>query len=886
MSRNYKNLNVNPCKMCMPMGAVMAFKGIEDNMVIIHGSQGCSTYIRRHMATHYNEPIDIASSSLTEDGTVFGGSKNLKKGLTNMIKLYEPKTIGVITTCLAETIGEDIERIVAEYYEETGISEVDIVPVHTPGYGGTQEEGYYSALKGVVERYSEKGRGNGKINIICGNLNPGDVRALKEMLEKLDIPYILLPDVSETLDGPYEKEYSRIRKGGTTINDIKDMANSIATIEMGIAVPEDSSPGAYLRDKFNVPLYKCSLPFGLRNTDKFLELLCNIAGKELPESITTDRGRYLDTMVDNHKFTGRARAVIYGEAELVIAMVKLCRENGIVPKIVATGSNNPKVIEILKEETMNLGEECILLKDTDFETIESLCKEQGVNIIIGSSDGRRMASRLNLKVVRVAFPVHDRVGAQRKCITLYRGSALLLDEIANVIIEETEESFREEAFNKYFVDNTIQEEKKLEEDKKPKEDKKQEGNNMTTNLDKNLNHPCFNKDAHDCARIHLPVAPKCNISCNYCSRKYDCANESRPGVTSEVLTPEQGFARFKEAKEKIGKLTVLGIAGPGDALANFEETKKTIELIKAEYPDTIICLSTNGLMLPFYAQELVNLGVSHVTVTINTVDKTMGAKIYKFVNYLGTTYTGEKAAEILLNNQLAGLKFLSSHGVVCKVNIVMLKGINDNHIEEVVKTVKEHGAFITNIMQHIPVKESVFSDLSLVSNQELNAMRKTCEGHLKQMYHCKQCRADAVGILAQDRSIEFRGSGCGSSCSQTQEGISIKSYKFAITTKSGTNIDQHFGMVEELYVYSYSAGKVKFLEKRPIAKYCTGKAECDDHEDKIEKIIKTIEDCDAVLTMRAGLSPEKKLQEKGIKLLQMYDGIDNGIREAAKLMNI
>ncbi|MBC2582698.1 nitrogenase cofactor biosynthesis protein NifB [Clostridium sp. DJ247] len=287
---------------------------------------------------------------------------------------------------------------------------------------------------------------------------------------------------------------------------------------------------------------------------------------------------------------------------------------------------------------------------------------------------------------------------------------------------------------------------------------------IKSNTDKNCTHPCYGDNAHQFARMHIPVAPKCNISCNYCSRKYDCANESRPGVTSEVLTSEQAVYKFKEVKSKISNLTVLGIAGPGDALANFDETKKSIQLIKEEDPNITFCLSTNGLMLPFYANEIVELGISHVTVTINCVAPKIGAKIYREVNYLGTKLTGEEGAQVLMNNQLSGLRYLASKGLVCKVNIVMIKGINDDHIVEVVKKVKECGAFMTNIMQLIPVKESAFAHMPLVSNKELNDKRKECEQYMKQMYHCKQCRADAIGTLEQDRSIDFREFKCSNNC--------------------------------------------------------------------------------------------------------------------------
>ncbi len=165
-------------------------------------------------------------------------------------------------------------------------------------------------------------------------------------------------------------------------------------------------------------------------------------------------------------------------------------------------------------------------------------------------------------------------------------------------------------------------------------------------------------------------------------------------------------------------------------------------------------------MLPYYANELIELGVSHVTITINAIDTKVGAKIYRYVSYLGNKLKGEEAARILRDNQLSGLKYLSSKGVVCKVNIVMIKGVNEEHIPSVVKKVKECGAFMTNIMQLIPAPNSAFEHMPLVSNAELNDMRKKCEVDLKQMYHCRQCRADAIGRLDNDRSIDFRTKSC------------------------------------------------------------------------------------------------------------------------------
>lgn len=881
------NVDINPCKMCMPMGGVMAFKGIENNMVILHGSQGCSTYIRRHMATHYNEPVDIASSALTEQGTVYGGADNLKKGLDNMIKMYNPTTIGILTTCLAETIGEDVNRIVEEFYKEQeknkNIKDIKIITASTPGYGNTQAEGYFSVLRKIAEQVCEECENTGKLNIICANLNPGDVRNIKKILDDFKIEYTILPDVSNTLDSPHNEKYRRIPKGGTKIEDIKKMGGAKATIEMGITIQDEDSPGVYLRDKFKVPLYKCGIPMGIRNTNEFIFLVSKITGKEIPKEYVLQKGRYLDAMIDNHKYTGEARVVLYGEPELLLSTARLCVENGILVKVAGTGSKNAALKEKLKEELKSQKEEFIVFDDTDFETMENYAKRFNVNLMIGNSDGRTMAKKLGVKLIRTGFPIHDRVGGQRQVITAYNGSSFLIDAVSNAMLEITQNSYREKAYKDYYLP-ILNIEKKVEVHMSSEDYGK-------SNKDKSYTHPCFGDNAHKFARMHIPVAPECNISCNYCSRKYDCANESRPGVTSEVLTPEEALEKFKLVKSKIENLTVIGIAGPGDALANFPKVKKSLELIRKEDPKITFCLSTNGLMLPFYANQLIELGVSHVTVTINAVDEKIGALIYKEVNYLGRKYKGEEAARILLRNQLLGLEYLCSKGVVCKVNIVMSKGINDSHIKEVVKKVKECGAYMTNIMQMIPVQGSRFEHLPLVSNAELNEMRKTCEVDMKQMYHCRQCRADAIGTLAEDRSIDFRTSaGCSGGCTgkakekQVEKESQNKKYKFAVSSRSGINIDQHFGHASEFYIYSYNCGTIRFLEKRNVDKYCTGIVECNEHEDKISKIVRTIEDCQGVLVLRIGVEPRKKLEARGLKVIEMYDPINKGIIRAAAEM--
>ncbi len=274
------------------------------------------------------------------------------------------------------------------------------------------------------------------------------------------------------------------------------------------------------------------------------------------------------------------------------------------------------------------------------------------------------------------------------------------------------------------------------------------------------NHPCYSEEAHHhYARMHVAVAPACNVQCNYCNRKYDCSNESRPGVVSERLTPEQAAKKVLAVASNIPQMTVLGIAGPGDPLANPEKTFRTFELVTQTAPDIKLCLSTNGLMLPDYVDRIQALNIDHVTITINMIDPEIGAKIYPWIYYNKKRYEGVEGAKILSERQLLGLEMLTARGILCKVNSVMIPGVNDQHLVEVNKAVKSRGAFLHNIMPLISAPEhgTVFGLAGMrgPTAQELKALQDSCEGEMNMMRHCRQCRADAVGLLGEDRSNEF-----------------------------------------------------------------------------------------------------------------------------------
>ncbi len=423
-------------------------------------------------------------------------------------------------------------------------------------------------------------------------------------------------------------------------------------------------------------------------------------------------------------------------------------------------------------------------------------------------------------------------------------------------------------------------------------------------------HPCYSEEAHHhYARMHVAVAPGCNIQCNYCNRKYDCANESRPGVVSELLTPEEAAHKALVIAGKIPQMTVLGIAGPGDPLANPEQTFRTFELIAEKAPDIKLCLSTNGLALPEYVDRIKQLNIDHVTMTINMVDPEIGTHIYPWVHYKRKRYKGLEASRILHEQQMAGLQALKEADILCKVNSVMIPGVNDQHLVEVNKVIRSHGAFLHNIMPLISAPEhGTYFGLNGQrgpSPKELTTVQDNCSGNMKMMRHCRQCRADAVGLLGEDRSQEFTKDKFLEmtpeyNLEQRQE-IHLGIEKFAtelkaakqklnksvkvanspkilvaVASKGGGLVNQHFGHAKEFQIYEVDANQARFVGHRKIDHYCqSGYGE----EASLEKIIEAISDCKAILTSKVGNCPKEELQKAGLVVIEAYDEIEKVARQ-------
>ena len=416
----------NSCKLCAPLGASMVFKGIEGCVPLIHGSQGCATYIRRYMISHFKEPVDIASSNFSEETTVYGGSRNFITGIENIIKQYKPAVIGIASTCLSETIGEDIPGHI-RHYKESHEDDGSIIPafIHTstPSYCGSHAEGFHNTVLAAVKAVAKHEQTDEVLNIFPGMVSPADIRYLKELLEDFGTKYVLFPDYSETLDNEYTSEYQLIPTGGTTMEDMKHMGNSKSTIEFGSAFNKTvnrktnsgslQTAGEWLQSTYYIRNNQMPLPIGIEASDKFIKTLEEVIGKPLPEKHRKERGRLVDAYVDAHKYVFGKRALIYGEEDFVTAMADWLKEMGVEP---------------------------FWIKGADFETLREKAGEFKPDFLLGNSKGYYIARELKIPLVRVGFPIHDRFGANRMHHIGYRGTQELFDRVVNALIEYKQEN--------------------------------------------------------------------------------------------------------------------------------------------------------------------------------------------------------------------------------------------------------------------------------------------------------------------------------------------------------------------------------------------------------------------------------------------------------------
>lgn len=437
---------INPIFTCQPCGAQYASIGIKDCIGIVHGGQGCVMFVRLLFSQHFKESFELASSSLHEDGAVFGAVHRVEQAVDVLLMRYpDVKVVPIISTCSTEVIGDDIDGVVTKLNngllkKKYAGREVHLIPIHAPSFKGSMLTGYDLAVFDIVKAFAKKDKPNGKINLITGWVNPGDVTALKHLLAEMNIDATVLFEI-ESFDSPLMPDKSAVSHGNTTIEDLIGTADAMGSIVLNRY--EGGKAGQYLESKFDVPAIIGPTPIGIRNTDAFLNNLKKMTGKSIPESLVRERGIAIDALTDIiHMFLADKKVAIYGNSDLVIGLAEFCLDLEMKPMLLLLGDDNPNYkndprIKALQE---NVKHDMEIITNADLWDLENRIKNEGLelDLILGHSKGRFVSIDNNVPMVRVGFPTYDRAGLYRHPIVGYAGAMWLAEEIANTLFTDME----------------------------------------------------------------------------------------------------------------------------------------------------------------------------------------------------------------------------------------------------------------------------------------------------------------------------------------------------------------------------------------------------------------------------------------------------------------
>ncbi|MEX1376004.1 MAG: nitrogenase molybdenum-iron protein subunit beta [Eubacteriales bacterium] len=439
-------LVVNPAKTCQPIGAMYAALGIHNCLPHSHGSQGCCSYHRMHLTRHYRDPIMASTSSFTEGACVFGGKSNLKKGLENIFNIYNPDIVAVNSTCLSETIGDDMGEIIKDTMPSLPEGKI-VIHANTPSYTGSHITGFSNMTKAMVT-YLAKAKEEEKnktINVIPGFVEPSDMKEIKRMLELLGAKYIMFPDTSGVVNAPMTGRYEMYPEGGTPVKKIKKTGDSCVTLALGEFSSKD---GAYeLEKKCDVPSKVLKLPIGVKATDEFIMSVLEHTGSEVPKELEMERGQLVDLMVDIHNHYHGKKAAIFGDPDTVIAMTELVISLGMIPVHILTGtpgkSFDKSIEEILDEAGI---EGSNIMNNGDLMTLHQWMKNEPVDILIGNTYGKYISRAENVPFIRVGFPILDRVGHSFFPTVGYVGAIRLIEKISTAFLDKYDRECADEDF--------------------------------------------------------------------------------------------------------------------------------------------------------------------------------------------------------------------------------------------------------------------------------------------------------------------------------------------------------------------------------------------------------------------------------------------------------
>ncbi len=441
-----KALVVNPAKTCQPIGAMYAALGIHGCLPHSHGSQGCCAYHRSALTRHYKEPISAATSSFTEGASVFGGQANLLQAITNIFSVYEPECIAVHTTCLSETIGDDLNQIFTKARKEGHVPEgKHLLGAPTPSYVGSHVTGFSNMVKSMASTFAQNtGKKNGKVNVIPGWVEPADMEEIKRIAALMDVAITLFPDTSGVLNGPLSGEYQMFPKGGVTVDELKDAGNAVGTMALGEWCSADAA--RWLDTNCKVPCTIMDMPFGLKATDRFVDTLRIIAGTNVPESVANERGQLVDMISDMHQYTYGKKVAIWGDPDQLISMCEFLVSMDMQPVHVVTGTPGKRFVARIKEITADMPFDVNVQASGDMFTLHQWIKNEPVDLLIGNTYGKYISRDEDIPLVRWGFPILDRVGHQYFPTVGYKGGLRLLEKMLNAILDRKDRDDPEETF--------------------------------------------------------------------------------------------------------------------------------------------------------------------------------------------------------------------------------------------------------------------------------------------------------------------------------------------------------------------------------------------------------------------------------------------------------
>ncbi len=439
-------LTINPAKTCQPIGAMYAALGVHKCLPHSHGSQGCCAYHRSALTRHYKDPIMATTSSFTEGASVFGGQANILEAITNIFALYDPDVIAVHTTCLSEVIGDDLAQIINKAITEGKIPEGKrVLHTNTPSFKGSHVTGYANMTASFVQYFSEKtGAKLEQINLIPSFIEPSDMSEIKHIADEMGIKYVMFPDTSDVVNGPMDGKFRMYPRGGTTLEQIKSAGDSTKTLALGRL---GASAAAKLLDtKCKVPCEILDLPIGLSGTDTFVDALRLAAGVAVSDSVMLERGQLLDVMLDMNQYTHGKTVSLVGDPDLVLGMAQFCRDVDMkVLHVVSGSAAGPKFDARIKELC---GEEVIVKTgaNADMFYFHQLIKNHKPDLILGNTYCKYIARDEGIPLIRIGFPIYDRVGHSYFPVVGYRGGLRLLEKVLDIFMDKQDKESPEESF--------------------------------------------------------------------------------------------------------------------------------------------------------------------------------------------------------------------------------------------------------------------------------------------------------------------------------------------------------------------------------------------------------------------------------------------------------